>query len=116
MESILESMKRMIGISDDDDSFDTDLIIDINSIFTILNQLGAGPPNGFEIIDSREVWTDFMPDISKINLIKSYVYLKLKLMFDPPASSSVMDAMNRQISEFEWRISISCEEGQINGK
>lgn len=108
MESILTSIKKLLGITEDYEQFDTDIIIHINSAFSVLTQLGVGPEAGFYIEDSNGVWTDFVND-SRLEMIKTYVYLKVKLVFDPPASSAVIDAINRQISELEWRINVAVD-------
>lgn len=109
MESILLSVKKMLGIVCEDDHFDSDLIMHINSVLSILTQLGVGPSEGFSICDVNDKWSDFITDMSKLHIVKSYVYLKVKLLFDPPTSSAVMDAMNRQISECEWRIQVTAD-------
>lgn len=111
MESILTSIKKLLGIVEEYENFDADLIMHINSVFSILTQLGVGPSEGFSIEDEMAVWTDFIPEKSKIELVKSYMYLKVKLLFDPPLSSSVIEAMNRQISEFEWRLNVAVDPG-----
>lgn len=108
MESILDSIKKLLGISTDDINFDTDIIIHINSAFSILNQLGVGPINGFSIFDNSQVWTDFI-DETHIEFIKSYVYQKVKLLFDPPLNSAVLEAMERSIAEFEFRIQVAMD-------
>lgn len=113
-ESILDSIKKLLGISAECTSFDTDIILHINSVLAVLNQLGAGPEEGFFIFDSSAKWSDVIDDNSRLNLVKSYVYGKVKLLFDPPASSSVLGALERTISELEWRISILDRSG-ING-
>lgn len=106
MESILVSIKKLLGIDEAYDNFDADLIMHINSVFSILTQLGVGPSEGFFIQDANETWTDFVPDDAKLKLIKSYTYVKVKLLFDPPLSSAVMESMNRIASELEWRIQV----------
>lgn len=113
MESILTSIKKLLGIAEEYTHFDADLIMHINSVLSILTQIGVGPAEGFSIKDKSSVWEDFVPENSKWELIKSYTYMKVKLLFDPPLSSSVMEAYNRTISELEWRISISGEEENI---
>lgn len=113
MESILTSIKKLLGIAEEYTHFDADLIMHINSVLSILTQIGVGPAEGFSIKDKSSVWGDFVPENSKWELIKSYTYMKVKLLFDPPLSSSVMEAYNRTISELEWRISISGEEENI---
>jgi len=109
MESILTSIKKLLGITEDYTHFDADLIIHINSVLSTLSQLGAGPSDGFSITGSDETWKDFIGSDPKIQFIKSYVYLKVKLLFDPPLSSSVAEATNRQISELEWRIFVQAD-------
>lgn len=109
MESILISIKKLLGITEDYNHFDTDLIIHINTVLSILTQLGVGPEEGYAIKDSTAVWNDFIPNDSRLELIKSYVYLKVKLLFDPPLSSAVIESINRQISEFEWRLNVAAE-------
>lgn len=103
MDSILQSIKKLLGISEEYTVFDQDLIIHINTAFNVLHQLGVGPTDGFMIYDESDSWDDY---ISSVNLmmIKSYVYLKVKLLFDPPSSGILVDSTNRMISELEWRI------------
>ena len=110
MESILTSIKKLLGIAEEYTHFDADLIMHINSVLSILTQIGVGPAEGFSIKDESSVWEDFVPENSKWELIKSYTYMKVKLLFDPPINSSVIESMNRIISELEWRILISGEE------
>lgn len=109
MESILTSIKKLLGITEEYEHFDVDIIMHINSVLMILTQLGVGPPEGFLIQDETSTWTDFVPDTMKIEAIKSYMYLKVKLLFDPPLSSAVMESYNRQIRELEWRITSEAE-------
>lgn len=104
MESILTSVKKTLGIVEEYECFDADLIMHINSVLSILTQLGVGPSEGFAISDKNDVWTDFFAEDSRLNSVKSYVGLKVRLLFDPPTSSAVTEAINRQISELEWRI------------
>ena len=111
MESILASIKKLLGIAEEDISFDQDIIMHINSVFMILTQLGVGPSKGFFIKDYDAVWSDFIPKDSSLEAVKSYVYMKVRLMFDPPLSSAVSDAINRNISELEWRLNIGAENG-----
>ena len=103
MDSILTSVKKIVGISEEDESFDIDLIMHINSVLMILNQLGVGPTGGFSISDKTSVWSDLLNE-SSIEAVKSYVGLKVRMIFDPPTSSAVTDAINKTISELEWRI------------
>ena len=109
MDSILTSVKKIIGISEEDESFDTDLIIHINSVLMILNQLGVGPEDGFSITDKYAVWTDVIGDNKFIEAVKTFVGLKVRLIFDPPTSSAVLDSINKTISELEWRINVMVE-------
>ena len=109
MDSILTSVKKIIGISEEDESFDTDLIIHINSVLMILNQLGVGPEDGFSITDKSAVWTDVIGDHKLIEATKTFVGLKVRLIFDPPTSSAVLDSINKTISELEWRINVMVE-------
>ena len=111
MESILTSIKKLLGIAEEDTNFDQDLIMHINSVFMILTQLGVGPSKGFAIKDENDVWSDFIPEQSSLEAGKSHVYMKVRLMFDPPLSSAVADAINRNISELEWRLNVGAENG-----
>ena len=109
MESILTSIKKLLGITEEYTHFDVDLIIHINSVFMILNQLGVGPSEGFAIEDKSSTWDEFVEDPTQLQSVKSYMYMKVKLLFDPPLSSAVMEAMNRTISEFEWRLNVAVD-------
>ena len=114
MDSILTSIKKLLGIAEDYEHFDQDLIIHINSVLSVLTQLGVGPSEGFSIEDENATWKDFIPEDKRLSSIRSYVYMKVKLLFDPPLSSSVMESMNRMISEFEWRLNVAAEPTQSN--
>lgn len=111
MESILTSIKKLLGITEDYTHFDSDVITHINSAFFTLTQLGVGPSEGFSIKDSSETWDDFLSNANSKNLeaVKSYVYLKVKLLFDPPLTSSVTEAIKSQISEYEWRLNVEAD-------
>lgn len=106
MESILTSIKKLLGIAEEYKHFDADLIMHINSVLSILTQIGVGPSEGFLIEDDNMVWTDFVPKNPKLELIKSYTHQKVKMLFDPPASSAAIEATNRMIGELEWRIQV----------
>lgn len=108
-ESILTSIKKLLGVPENYEQFDMDITIHINSVFMILNQLGVGPSDGFSITDKTALWSDFISDNKKLESIKSYMYMKVRLMFDPPSSSVVMDCMNRTINEMEWRLNAEAE-------
>lgn len=110
MESILTSIKKLLGIAKDYTHFDDDIIIHINTAFLSLTQLGVGPEKGFSIEDKNAEWTEFLTeDHNLFEAAKSYVYLKVRLLFDPPTSSAVMEAINRNISEIEWRLTLASE-------
>ena len=119
MESILTSVKKMLGITEEYEHFDQDLVMHINSIFSVLNQLGVGPKDGYAITGAEEVWSSFLPEGKKLEMAKSFMYLRVRLLFDPPTVSSVMEAMNRQASELEWRLNVAVdppkEEKQYEG-
>jgi hypothetical protein len=104
MESILTSIKKLLGITAEYEHFDPDIIMHINSVFMILNQLGVGPKECFSIEDDTSVWTDFIRDETNIEAVKTYVYLKVKMIFDPPTGGAVVEAYNRTIDELEWRL------------
>ena len=111
MESILTSIKKLLGISEDYTQFDDDIIMHINSVFLNLTQLGVGPETGFSIEDDSAEWSEFM-DIennAQLHAVKSYMYLKVKLLFDPPLSSAVIESTNRMIAELEWRLNVAVE-------
>ena len=109
MESILTSIKKLLGIAEEYTNFDQDIIIHINSVLAILAQLGVGPEEGFRITGAMEKWNDFISDGVALDDVKSYVYIKVKLLFDPPLSSAVMESTNRLVSELEWRINVAAE-------
>lgn len=109
MDNILSSIKKLLGIPTEETAFDSDIIMHINSVFMILNQLGIGPSDGFTISDDYALWSDFIPDGQNLELVKSYMYMKVRLMFDPPSSSTVLSAMEKSISEFEWRLNVQAE-------
>ena len=108
-ESILTTIKKLLGVPEDYEHFDMDITMHINSVFMILNQLGVGPSDGFSITDKTAVWSDFISDNKKFESVKTYVYMKVRLLFDPPMSSSVMECMNRMIGEMEWRLNSEVE-------
>lgn len=108
-ESILGTIKKLIGIDKTYEVFDLDLIVAINSSFMILNQLGIGPDKPFSIKDASSTWKDFFGDEDIFALAKSYIYLRAKLLFDPPSSGVLHEAVERQISEFEWRMHVQAD-------
>lgn len=110
-QSILNSIKKVIGIHPDDDSFDEDIVMHVNSVFSTLAQLGVGPAEGFMIEDDSATWDTFLgADPRLLNSVKTYIYLKVRLVFDPPNTSFVIESMNKQIQELEWRLNVQREE------
>lgn len=109
MESILLSIKEMLGPSAEDPHFDPQIIMHINSVFMDLTQIGVGPSDGFIIEDETALWTDFVSDTKKLAAVKSYMYLRVRLLFDPPASATIVEAMNRDIDRYEWRLNHAVE-------
>ena len=107
--SILDDIKKLVGVSTEDLSFDNDIIIHINSAFMILNQLGVGPITGFSISDSSKKWNDYIAEADDSEAVKTYTYLKVKIVFDPPLSTTVMEALKQTISELEWRLNVNTE-------
>ena len=115
MESILASIKKLLGIDEEYENFDPDIIMHINSVFMILNQLGVGPEEGFSITGNTETWDEFTGNELSIESVKTYMHLKVKLLFDPPTSSAVADSVNRMISELEWRLNVAADkEKEVN--
>lgn len=113
-DSILLSVKKMLGIPPEYEQFDPEIIIHINSVFSILTQLGVGSDEGFSIKDSTACWSDYIPEGKAVEDIKTYVYLKVRLIFDPPQSSSAIEAMKQLASEFEWRINVGVDVEEVN--
>lgn len=111
-DSILNTTKKLLGIAEENTAFDLDIIMSINSVFAILEQLGVGPDGGFSITDSSTTWNDYFgasEDIEQNEAVKNYIALKVKLMFDPPTSSTVMQATTNLTSELEWRLNVACD-------
>ena len=109
MDRILVSVKADLGIAEEYTHFDAQIIRHINSVFTILNQLGVGPSEGFHIEDELTTWTEFIENVGELELVKSYMSLRVRLMFDPPLSGTVMESMNNQIREFEFRLNAASD-------
>ena len=107
--SILTSIKKLLGVAEDYAEFDEDIMTHINSVFLNLTQLGVGPEEGFMIKDNTAEWEDFINDSVQLQAVKTYVYLKGKLLFDPPLSSSVTESINRMIAELEWRLNAAVD-------
>lgn len=111
--SILNSTKKVLGIAEDYTVFDEDIIMHINTAFSTLTQLGVGPPEGFMIEDATAEWDDFIPDDPddmQYNSVKSYIFLKVSMLFDPPQTSYLITAKEKQIQELEWRLNVHREE------
>lgn len=109
MESILTSVKKMLGIAEEYTHFDPDIIMHINSVFMILTQMGVGPATGFRIEDDLATWSDFTSDDITIESVKTYMQYKVRLMFDPPDRSAVLESINKIINELEWRLHVAAE-------
>jgi hypothetical protein len=113
--SILDTTKKALGVDADYDAFDVDIIMHINSVFSTLQQIGGGPDNGFSIEDSSTLWSDYLgPDNKHLNMIKSYMYVKVRLLFDINAATSfVIAALEKQATEFEYRIMMAAENAEL---
>ena len=109
MSSILNDVKKVVGLSPDYDEFDLDIIMHINTIFSVLEQLGLGPVGGYMITDGTEEWDAFLGDDLRMNSVKTYMYLRVRLLFDPPQTAHAIAATERQIEEFGWRLSVTRE-------
>ena len=103
IDSILDSIKQMLGSESDDTSFERELIIYINGALMVVNQLGVGP-NGYRITSKENTWSEFMGDRTDLELVKTDVYLRTRLVFDPPQNSFLVAAIKEQITEYDWRI------------
>lgn len=108
-DSILISIKKLLGIQEEYTHFDTDIIIFINGVFMNLTQIGVGDPKGFKIEDKNSKWNDFLDGKVSLESVKTYVYLKVRLLFDPPTTSFVIESMNRLIEQLEWRLNVQVE-------
>lgn len=120
--SILQDIKQMIGQEWDDDSFDLDITNHINTVFFTLNQIGVGPDEGFAINDAADLWDSYLQGTLNLNAVKSYIYLRVRLLFDPPANGFLVTSMQEQIAQLEWRLQVEqdppvtdSELGEING-
>lgn len=112
MESILTSIKKLLGIAEEYEHFDADIIMHINSVFMDLNQLGVGPVEGFRIDDDEAYWTDYIDDPMLLQAVKSYMYLRVKILFDSSSmGSATLSAYERQIAQWEWRLIVAAESG-----
>ena len=108
-DSILMTIRKLVCGDPYADHFDTDLLIHINACFSILDQLGVGPENGFVVTDETQSWSSYVADNRTLNMVKTYVTLKVKKIFDPPLTSSVLEAMDKEISQLEWRLNVAVD-------
>ena len=109
MDSILASIKERIGIAEDDNSFDTDIVDLINSAFADLNDIGVGPSEGFSISNKNDLWDDLSEDVRVLSSVKDFVYLTVKLTFDPPTQTSLLTSMENRLKKLEWRLNVKCD-------
>ena len=114
-DSILDNIKKMLGPSYDEESFDIDIIIHINSCFTTLRQLGIGPANGFRIASKDEVWSEFVANDEMLDSVKTYIYIKTNLVFDTHMSGAILESFEKQAKELEWRLNISVDSDPKGG-
>lgn len=103
-DSILTSTKKVLGIEEEYEVFDVDILMHINSVFSTLNQLGIGPVEGFSIQDKTTTWSAFLGDDIRLNSVKTYVFLRVRLIFDPPGTSYLINAIDKQAEQLEWRL------------
>ena len=108
-ESIFKTIKSLLGPDADYDAFDQDILIFINGTLATLTQLGIGPPEGFRITGETETWSDLLGDYKDLESVKTYIYMKVRLVFDPPSNSSVMNAFEEACKEFEWRLNVAVD-------
>lgn len=111
MDSILNSIKKLLGLSEDYTAFDQDVIMNINSVFMTLSQIGVGPEFPFVITGKGETWDQFLSNINQLESVKMYMFMKVKLAFDPPTSSTVLESYKNQIAELEWRLNSAVDFG-----
>jgi hypothetical protein len=111
-DSILQSVKKVLNLAADYEAFDMDVLMHINSVFSTLNQLGVGPAPGFMIQDGGQTWSEFIGSDPRLNHVKTYVYLRVRLLFDPPSTGYHVTAMKQQIEELEWRLNVQREDTQ----
>lgn len=109
MTSILTSIKKLLGIAEEYTQFDPDIVMYINTALSMATQIGVGPSTGFSISDASATWDDFIPTNPNLEMVKTFIHLKVKLMFDPPLNASVIECVNRILSELEWRMLVAVE-------
>lgn len=113
-DSILISIKKLLGIGAEYNVFDTDIIIHINTAFSTLSDLGVGPSGGFSINDDKTTWSSYIQDDKIFESVKTYIYLRVKILFDPPLNSSVLETMKESIKELEWRLNVNAESKELD--
>ena len=113
-DSVLDSVKKMLGVDLVDDSFDMELIIFINDVFSKLNQLAVGPTTTYVIDDRLDKWTDFLLDRADLNMVRTYMYLQVRITFDPPTNPSLLENVMKRIQEYEWRLNVQAEQALRN--
>ena len=116
MENILTSTKKLLNLSEEQTDFDPDIIVHINRAFSRLRKLGVGPAEGFSISDVTAMWDDYMDDDPNLPDVKTYVYLKTKIVFDPPLSSTVLASMKEEIKELEWTLNVDAENADLDAE
>ena len=114
MDSILTSVKKLLGIAAEYEPFDAEIVAHINSVFSTLNQLGVGPAEGFMIKDEDATWSDFLPEGMQLECVKTYMGQKVRLIFDPPVSAATLQALERQVTEWEWRLNVAVDPAPTN--
>lgn len=113
-ESIFESIKHLLGPDASYDVFDQDILIHINTAISVLTQLGVGPASGFIVTGDDETWGDFIGDDKTLQMVKTYIYMKVKMAFDPPANSSVLSAYQEACKEYEWRLNVEVDPNKLD--
>ena len=114
MESILTSIKKLLGVAEEYTEFDADITMHINTTFGVLTQLGVGPPEGFFIEDKTAIWDDYIADDPVLcHMVKTYIHKKVQLLFDPPDRGAVMEALKNTIAELEWRLNVAAESESV---
>lgn len=114
MDSILISVKKLLGIAAEYEPFDAEIIAHINSVFSTLNQLGVGPAEGFMIEDEDAIWSDFLPTGTQLECVKTYMGQKVRLIFDPPDRTALLQALEKQVAEWEWRLNVAVDPAPTN--
>jgi len=107
-DNILTSTKKVLGIAEDYEAFDIDILMHINSVFATLNSLGIGPHDGY-MVDEESTWSHFLNDDHRLNSVKTFVYLRVRLVFDPPGTSYLIESLRKQAEELAWRLNVARE-------